>query len=43
MNKFKRKLLMYLLTELTTEGIERNNNQLVDCIIVIMDEINWGG
>lgn len=41
MNKIKQIVLRYLLDELTENALEENNHQLVDCIIVIRDELGW--
>ena len=41
MNKVKQIVLRYLLDELTEKAFAENNHQLVDCIIVIQDELGW--
>ena len=41
MNRLKKYLLRYLLNELTEIGRKKHDNQLIDCIIVIQDELGW--
>jgi len=41
MSKFKQWILRYLLDELTEIGRQKHDNQLIECIIVIQDELGW--